>query len=49
VLTRWAALGGRIEDPARRPPDAAPVKTLLFSFSIGAPGSATPAAAGGDG
>jgi DNA-binding transcriptional ArsR family regulator len=49
VLTRWAALGGRIEDPARRPADAAPVETLLFSFPIGSPGSATPAAAGGDG
>jgi DNA-binding transcriptional ArsR family regulator len=40
VLVRWFALDGRVEDPARRPPDAAPVEALLFSYPIALPGPA---------
>jgi len=49
VLSRWSTLGGRTEDPARRPAGAAPVETLLFSYPIAPPGAATPAAADDDG
>ena len=41
VLTRWFALEGRVEDPARPPPGSAPVETLLFNYPI-APPSAGP-------
>jgi DNA-binding transcriptional ArsR family regulator len=41
VLMRWFALGGRIEDPGRRPAGSAPVETLLFSYPIEPPGPAT--------
>jgi DNA-binding transcriptional ArsR family regulator len=42
VLMRWRSLEGRLEDPARRPPGALPVETLLFSFPIAPPPSAAP-------
>jgi DNA-binding transcriptional ArsR family regulator len=46
VLTRWRRLEGRLEDPARRPPDSLPVEMLLFSFPIEPPSpTATPASA----
>ena len=45
VLMRWRHLEGRLEDPARRPPDSLPVETLLFSFPIQPPSAAPPAAA----
>jgi DNA-binding transcriptional ArsR family regulator len=45
VLMRWRQLEGRLEDPARRPPDSVPVETLLFSFPINPPPSVPPAAA----
>ena len=32
VLMRWFRFEGRLDDPARRPPDAVPVETLLFSY-----------------
>jgi DNA-binding transcriptional ArsR family regulator len=37
VLIRWRQLGGRVDDPARRPPGSLPVETLLFSFPIDPP------------
>jgi len=37
VLIRWRQLGGRVDDPARRPPGSLPVETLLFSFPIEPP------------
>jgi DNA-binding transcriptional ArsR family regulator len=49
VLMRWFGLGGRIEDPARRPPGSAPVETLLFSYPITLPGPATGTGEGGAG
>jgi DNA-binding transcriptional ArsR family regulator len=49
VLIRWFGLGGRIEDPARRPPGSAPVETLLFSYPIELPGPATGTDEGGSG
>jgi DNA-binding transcriptional ArsR family regulator len=37
VLMRWRWFEGRVDDPARRPPGAVPVETLLFSFPIDPP------------
>jgi DNA-binding transcriptional ArsR family regulator len=37
VLRRWAALEGRLENPARRPPGSAPVETLVLSHPIAPP------------
>lgn len=37
VLMRWRQLEGRLENPARRPPDSLPVETLIFSFPIDPP------------
>ncbi|MGD0702726.1 MAG: helix-turn-helix domain-containing protein [Trebonia sp.] len=44
VLMRWRQFEGRVDDPARRPPDSLPVETLLFSFPIEPPPAAPPAA-----
>jgi DNA-binding transcriptional ArsR family regulator len=43
VLMRWRQFEGRVDDPARRPPDSLPVETLLFSFPIELPRAAAPA------
>ena len=45
VLMRWRRFEGRLEDPARRPPGAVPVETLLFSYPIEPPASEPPASA----
>lgn len=45
VLSRWIAMEGRLEDPARRPAGSAPVEALLFSYPTALPGG--PAAGGG--
>ena len=37
VMSRWAQLEGRIEDPARRPAGSAQVEALLFSFPVEPP------------
>ena len=37
VLARWFKLGGRAQDPSRRPPGAAPVEALLFSYPTAPP------------
>jgi DNA-binding transcriptional ArsR family regulator len=41
VLMRWRQLEGRVGDPARRPLGSRPVETLLFSFPIDVPPSAS--------
>ena len=43
VLMRWRGLEGRVDDPARRPPDSVPVETLLFTFPIEPPAAAAAA------
>jgi hypothetical protein len=37
---RWRWFEGRVDDPARRPPGAVPVETLLFTFPIDPPATA---------
>ena len=49
VLMRWFALGGRIEDPARRPAGSAPVEALLFNYPIELPEAAAGKPGEGDG
>ncbi len=45
VLTRWFALEDRVENPSRRPADAAPVEALLFDYPISLPPGGDPGAA----
>jgi len=44
LLMRWRQLEGRVDDPARRPPDSLPVELLLFSFPVEPPSAPLPSA-----